>query len=84
VSPLAPASPQIQQLTDTLRARRREFGLTQVQLAELAGVSTRFVHGLEAGKPTVQLDRVLAVATTLGLELHLRVAPPGAPTAERT
>ena len=32
MSPLAPASPQIQQLTDTLRARRREFGLTQQRL----------------------------------------------------
>jgi y4mF family transcriptional regulator len=61
------------QLAAALRNRRRELGLTQEELAELAGVSTRFMHDLENAKPTVQLDRVLAVAETLGLELHWRI-----------
>jgi HTH-type transcriptional regulator/antitoxin HipB len=58
--------------------RRRELGLRQDELADLAGVSTRFVHTLEAGKPSVQLDRVEAVLDVLGLELRVerRTATP--------
>lgn len=57
-----------------VRARRKELGLTQSQLAELAGVSSRFVFDLEAGKQTVSLDRVLLVLKVLGLKLNLRVS----------
>ena len=45
--------------------------LTQVELAELAGCSTRFVHTVEAGKPTLRLDAVLRLLATLGLRLEL-------------
>jgi hypothetical protein len=34
-------------------------------------VSTRFVHTLEQGKPTLRLDKVLAVLGQLGLDLAL-------------
>jgi hypothetical protein len=34
-------------------------------------VSTRFVHTLEQSKPTVRLDKVLAVLHQLGLDLVL-------------
>jgi HTH-type transcriptional regulator / antitoxin HipB len=57
----------------TVRARRRLLGLRQEDLADLAGVSLRFVQALEAGKRSVQLDRVEAVLTVLGL--HLTVDP---------
>jgi HTH-type transcriptional regulator / antitoxin HipB len=54
----------------SVRARREALGLRQQEVADLAGVSTRFVHTLETGKPSVQLDRVLAVMHVLGLELR--------------
>lgn len=57
-----------------VRARRKELGLTQAQLAELAGVSPRFVFDLEAGKPTVSLDRLLVVLKALGLKMNLAVS----------
>jgi HTH-type transcriptional regulator / antitoxin HipB len=38
----------------------------------LAEVSERFVYALEAGKPTVRLDKLLDVLDALGL--HLVVA----------
>lgn len=73
----APESPApATQLFMALRGRRRELGLTQRELADLAGVSTRFIHDLENAKATVQLDRVLAVATTLGLSLEWHVRQP--------
>lgn len=51
--------------------RRRELGLTQADLADLAGVSDRSVRALEAGKATLRLDVVAAVVDALGLELQL-------------
>jgi len=65
-----------------LRDRRRSLSLTQHELADLSGVSSRFIRELEHGKPTVQLDSVLAVAATLGLELTLTRREPSAVTAD--
>lgn len=55
-----------------IRARRQQLHLRQAELADLAGVSERFVHALEKGKTTVQLDKLLAVLNALGLHLELR------------
>lgn len=56
---------------EQLRARRRELGLRQVDVAELAGVSERFVRLLESGKGSVRLDKVAPVLEVLGLRLAL-------------
>lgn len=69
------------ELAEVVRARRAELGLRQEDVADLAGVSTRFVHMLEAGKPTVRLDRVAAVLDVLGLQL--RAVPRDATSAPR-
>jgi HTH-type transcriptional regulator / antitoxin HipB len=55
-----------------IRRRRLELGLHQDELAALAGVSVRFVHTLEHDKPTLRLDKVLAVLGQLGLDLVLK------------
>lgn len=55
----------------TIRARRTRLGLTQQEVADLAGVSTRFVHTVEAAKPSLRLDRLLDVLEVLGLGLQL-------------
>lgn len=54
----------------TVRQARRAHGLTQSQLAGLAGTGLRFVSELERGKPNVALDKVLAVLAVLGLRLQ--------------
>lgn len=64
-------------LTRQIRERRRSLGLTQDQLADLAGCSPRFIRELEGGKTTVRLDKVLDVAEVLGLDVTL--APRRAP-----
>ncbi|BCT75656.1 hypothetical protein SCMU_14980 [Sinomonas cyclohexanicum] len=66
-------------VADEVRARRRALGLTQQDLAELAGVSERFIRFVEQAKPSVQLDTLEAVLGALGLEL--RVVPRGAQQA---
>jgi y4mF family transcriptional regulator len=58
-------------LAAEVRSRRVQLGLTQQDLADMAGVSERFVRFVEQGKPSVQLDSLTAVLDTLGLELRL-------------
>lgn len=58
-------------LAGEVRARRAVLRLTQHDLAQLAGVSERFVRFVEQGKPSVQLDSLVAVIETLGLELKV-------------
>jgi y4mF family transcriptional regulator len=54
-----------------IRARRKQLGLTQETLALYAGCGLAFLYELESGKPTVRLDKVLAVLRVLGLTLRL-------------
>jgi y4mF family transcriptional regulator len=58
-----------------IRRRRDELGLKQVELADLARCSTRFVHTVEAGKATVRLDKLLDLLEVLGLGLRLGAWP---------
>jgi HTH-type transcriptional regulator/antitoxin HipB len=58
-------------LASAVRVRRRQLRLDQAALAELAGVSERFVYSLENGKRSVQLDKLLAVLSALGLHLEI-------------
>ena len=60
------------QLAAGVRARRGSLRLSQRELAELAGVSERFVRFVEQGKRTVQLDSLIALLDTLGLELRVQ------------
>lgn len=67
-----------QQLGRTLRAARKQIGLTQPQLALAAGVGVRFIVDLEAGKPTLRLENVLRVIDALGGEIKLYGLPSAA------
>jgi y4mF family transcriptional regulator len=65
-------------LADAVRRRRRALQLTQLDVADLAGVGVRFVHELERDDTGVRLDKLLAVLEVLGLVLEVR---PGTPDA---
>lgn len=71
-----------EQIGRLIRETRRAQGLRQDQLAGAAGVGVRFVVELEAGKPTVQLGKVLSVFEALGCTLRI-ATPPLSPTDER-
>ena len=71
--------PSTEALGAAMRTTRKHLGLTQPQLALVAGVGTRFIVELEAGKPTVRLEHVLRVVDALGLELQLGGLPDAAP-----
>lgn len=56
-------------LADYVRAKRKDYRLTQAQLADRAGVGLRFIRELEGGKPTLRLDKVNVVLALFGAEL---------------
>ncbi|MFH5212255.1 helix-turn-helix domain-containing protein [Antrihabitans sp. NCIMB 15449] len=58
-------------LADRFVARRHQLGLTQTELADLAGVSRSSVQAIEGGKRTIQFDVVSAIAEALGCDLVL-------------
>ena len=58
-------------LASNVRDRRKQLGLTQTEVADLAGTSIRFVHTLENAKGTLRLDKVLDVLSVLGLDLRV-------------
>lgn len=61
----------VQELGETVRSTRKQQGLDQLLLGDLAGVSDRFLRDLEHGKPTVRLKEVLQVLDALGLTLQV-------------
>ena len=52
-----------------LKAQRQDHQLRQVEEAEIAKVSERFVREVEKGKATVRLDKLMDVLAVVGLEL---------------
>lgn len=54
-----------------IRARRTAQGLTQTELADVSGVTLRFVSELENGKETAQLAGIQRVLAALGLNWYL-------------
>lgn len=61
------------QLGELIRGRRRELGLTQTEVAEVANTNLRFLSELERGKPTARFENVMRVLATLGIDLEVRI-----------
>ncbi|HLL91586.1 MAG TPA: helix-turn-helix transcriptional regulator [Solirubrobacteraceae bacterium] len=60
------------ELTQTVRERRRELGLTQEQLADIIGVHRAFVSKLERGRGAPRFDLLLRLVQALGMDVELR------------
>ena len=55
--------------SEFVRSMRRQYGLTQRQLADKSGVGLRFLRELEGGKSTMRMDKVNSVLAMFGAEL---------------
>lgn len=55
-----------------VRFHRRKAGLTQAELARMAGVGKASVFDVEKGKETVQLDTLLKIFSILNMELDIK------------
>ena len=62
----------VAEIGDLIAATRRAQGLTQGDVAGLAGLGNRFLVDLEHGKATIQAQKMLEVLALLGLELVVR------------
>lgn len=56
-------------LSKFIKEKRKEYGLTQVDLSQKSGVGLRFVRELEQGKETLRLDKVNQVLALFGAEM---------------
>lgn len=61
-------------LGSAIKHYRQSAGLTQAQLAELAGLNRTYLSDLEQGKETEQLRRVLRVLKQLGVRMTVQKA----------
>lgn len=59
-------------LATTIHHHRKQSGLTQQELAELAGVGKTAVFDLEHGKTTVQLNTLLSILKVLNIKLSVQ------------
>ena len=55
-----------------VKETRKKQKLTQVQLAQLSNVGTRFLSDLENGKPTCEVEKTLKVLSNLGIKLMVQ------------
>ena len=59
-------------IANMVRYFRKQSGLSQLQLAELAGVGKTVVFDIEKGKATVQLNSLLKVLDVLNIQLKFQ------------
>ena len=56
-------------LSKYVKAMRKQYNLTQVELSEKSGVGLRLVRELEQGKKTLRLDKVNQILNLFGCEV---------------
>jgi len=59
-------------LAELIRFHRKRSGLTQLELAEMAGVGKNLVYELENGKQSVRLDNLIKVLQVLNVGLDFQ------------
>ena len=59
-------------LSEHIKQKRKKNALSQVELAERAGVGLRFVRDLEQGKQTLRMDKVNDVIRQMKSDGSLR------------
>lgn len=62
----------LEKLASVVRMHRKAAKLTQLQLAELAGVGKTVVFDIEKGKDTVKLLTLKKVLKVLNIEIQLK------------
>jgi HTH-type transcriptional regulator / antitoxin HipB len=58
-------------LSEIIKKHRKAAGLSQLQLAEMAGVGKTVVFDLEKGKETIRLDTLRKILHVLNIKVEL-------------
>lgn len=64
------------QIAKMVRYFRKQSGLTQLELAQMAGVGKTVVFDIEKGKVTVQLDSLIKILHVLNIKLSFETPFP--------
>lgn len=56
-----------------IKERRSILGLTQQDLSDYTGLSTRFIKSVEAGKGNPSIENLDKIAEVLGLEVIMKI-----------
>ena len=62
---------ELKELASVIKMHRKAAKLTQLQLAELAGVGKTVVFDIEKGKETVKFQTLQKILKVLNIEIHL-------------
>ncbi len=73
---------QLDSLKDSLRARRKELGMTMQQVADQAGLSVGFISQIERGLTVPSLSSLVSVSRVLGLHASQFLAQPAENTQQ--
>ncbi len=60
-------------IAQTVHFYRKQSGLSQQQLAQLAGVGKTVIFDIEKGKTTIRMDTLVKVLDVLNIQLKLAV-----------
>ena len=63
------------QIADQVAERRRDLGLSQLELARLTGTTQSAIARLESGKRPPRIDTLLRIAEALGAKLVVELRP---------
>ncbi len=59
-------------LSEIIKKHRKAAGLSQLQLAEMAGIGKTVVFDLEKGKETIRLDTLRKILHVLNIRVELK------------
>ncbi len=59
-------------LANIVRFHRKKSKLTQIELADMAGIGKATLFDIEKGKTTIQFDKILALLDVLNIKIELK------------
>jgi HTH-type transcriptional regulator/antitoxin HipB len=62
----------VNKLGNLIRKNRKNAGLSQIELAQLAGIGKTAVFDIEKGKESIKLKTLLAILTVLNIEIIIK------------
>ncbi len=63
-------------IQNVIRNRRKELGISQVDLAEMSGISLATIKNIERGKGNPSYETILRIMEVLGIEISFSIRNP--------
>ena len=61
---------------DVIKKRRKELGISQVDLAEMSGISLATIKNIERGKGNPSYETIFRIMEVLGIEISFSIRNP--------